>query len=63
MSEPKSRYSTIRDYVLLAGGSVLIIASIGEGIVGNVQLAVGFLGGGLTCWGLVPTWQRDRSDR
>ena len=61
MASRHERYETIRDYVLLTGGSVLLLASIGLGIAGNTQLGVAFLGGALTCWGLVPSLARDRN--
>lgn len=56
---PKGRYDTIRDYVLLTGGAILLVAGVGIAVFGN-QLALGLIGGALTCWGLVPTLQRDK---
>lgn len=59
MADRHERYEAIRDYVLLSGGVVLLLAAITLGAVGNTQLAVAFLGGALTCWGLVPSLARD----
>lgn len=60
MGTPDTRYETVKDYVCLALGVVLSGAAIYEGVVGDVQLGIAFLGGSLTCLGLVPTLTRDK---
>lgn len=55
----KGRYETVRDYLLLGGGAILILAGVGIAITRN-PVALGLIGAGMTCWGLVPTMQRDK---
>jgi Flp pilus assembly protein TadB len=55
----KGRYDTVRDYMLLVAGTGFAVSGVALAVEGS-QIALALIGAALTCWGLVPTLQRDK---